>query len=68
MYLHTAPSCMSEYLETRKIKRDANPFVARNSDKSACVVLARLVTERIDIIGITTMISIRSHHLDEVLP
>ena len=43
-------------------------FVARNSDESACVVLARLVTERIDIIGITTMISIRSHHLDEVLP
>jgi hypothetical protein len=27
-----------------------------------------IVTERIDIIGITTMISIRSHHLDEVLP
>jgi hypothetical protein len=44
----------------------ATPFVARISDKSARVVLARLVTDRIDIIGITTMISIGSHHLDEV--
>ena len=43
--------------------------VTRISDKSARVVLERLVTERIDIIiDITTMISIGSHHLDEVLP
>ena len=39
--------------------------VTRISDKSARVVLERLVTERIDIIiDITTMISIGSHHLD----
>ena len=49
-------------------KQSESRFVARNRDKSACMALARLVTERMDIIGNTTMISIRSHHLDEVLP
>ena len=43
-------------------------FVARIGDNSARVVLARLVTERIDTIGITTMISVGSHYLDEESP